>query len=126
MLLKELEEKLYKLYDKETCYPKCKNEWHKDNPYIGQCAVTSLIVNDLFKGAIYKIKVKDMSHYFNYINGEIIDLTAGQFNEKINYNQKELANRKEMLNADLEMRYKKLKDRLKDGEIWQNQQLKQN
>ena len=57
--------------------------WNKNNKCLGMCAITSLIVNDYFNGEICKIYVDDISHYFNLIEGEIIDLTSNQFNHEI-------------------------------------------
>ncbi|MFA6338460.1 MAG: hypothetical protein WCW87_00125 [Candidatus Paceibacterota bacterium] len=62
--------------------------WNKENPQWGQCAVTALVVQDLFGGKIYRLdlafaddlKVRLMrSHYFNSTENQLIDLTADQF-----------------------------------------------
>jgi hypothetical protein len=58
--------------------------WTDSNPSLGQCAVTSLVVQDYLGGEILwsKVLMKDdvsISHYFNVIKGEVIDLTRKQF-----------------------------------------------
>ncbi|MCL2017471.1 MAG: hypothetical protein FWG80_01695 [Alphaproteobacteria bacterium] len=72
----------------------CKGSWGKDTSYQsvgdaknpkGQCAITSMIVQDYFDGEIRKIKVGEESHYFNLINEAIIDFTAGQFPMPLDY-----------------------------------------
>ena len=63
--------------------------WTPENPAWGQCAVTSLVVQDYFGGDIVwavatppeeiEPGVKDYSHYFNLIGGKELDLTREQF-----------------------------------------------
>lgn len=113
MTLELLKEKLLKTYSKDTCYSKCREDWNIDNPTLGHCAIVSLLVNDYFGGDIYKTKVDNISHYFNIINNEIIDLTKDQFNKVINYTNKELKTREEVLDSKETLyRYNLLKERL--------------
>lgn len=72
-------------WSKKTCYPGVLNQWSNVNKSLGQCAISSLIVNDYFKGEIYKTKINGLNHYFNMINDIIIDFTKEQFNFKIKY-----------------------------------------
>jgi hypothetical protein len=58
--------------------------WSKENPAYGQCAVTSLVVNDYLGGEIVWASVKmpdanESSHYFNLIDGQEKDYTKAQF-----------------------------------------------
>lgn len=58
--------------------------WSKKNIANGQCAVTALVVNDYFGGEIIWAEAilpnnEKISHYFNLINEEEIDLTRSQF-----------------------------------------------
>lgn len=85
MTIELMKELLFKIYSKDTCYSKCRDIWDNTNPTLGHCAVVALLVNDYFGGEIYKIKVDGISHYFNYVDSNIIDLTAEQFNKKISY-----------------------------------------
>ena len=94
-------------WTKDTCYPGCIKDWSKDNPSLGQCAVTSLIVNDFFGGKIMRCMCNGISHYYNVVNNEIIDLTVGQFNGEIpNYEEGEERPRDYLLsNSDTRVRY---------------------
>ena len=61
--------------------------WTPDNPARGQCAVTALIINDYFGGEIIWAnavlpKGREISHYFNKIDGIEKDFTRVQFPEK--------------------------------------------
>jgi hypothetical protein len=98
----------------DTCYPKFKNIWSEKNKCLGQCAVTSLIVNDYLGGEIRKCYVGDTSHYFNFINNEIIDLTNEQFcTNNINYNNYITKSRKQILDNDnTRVRYEILNKRV--------------
>ena len=66
---------------KETAYPSCQHDYIQVNdPTYGQCAITAMIVYDMFGGTIHKIRVNGGgTHYFNKINGHYIDFTSDQF-----------------------------------------------
>ena len=42
---------------KETAYPSCQSDWVKDDPSYGQCAITAMLVYDMFGGTIHRIRV---------------------------------------------------------------------
>ncbi len=85
--LDQLKEVLNQTWDEDTCFP---NSWDESNPCKGQCEPTACVVQDLLGGDIYKI-VGDESigakgaHFFNVIDGEIVDLTAAQFDGPVAY-----------------------------------------
>ena len=81
MKINELERIIKLSWTKETCYPENQNDWNTNNPSLGQCATTALIVNDFMGGKIMRCMCNNISHYYNKINGNIIDLTSEQFNE---------------------------------------------
>lgn len=61
--------------------------WSQENPSWGQCAVTALIINDYMGGEIVWAEAtlpdgKKISHYFNLIENQEIDLTRKQFPER--------------------------------------------
>lgn len=78
--LLELFAVLEQCWSKETAYPSCQDEWRKDDPSCGQCAITATLVHDMFGGTIHKIQVDGGgTHYFNKLNGQYVDLTREQF-----------------------------------------------
>lgn len=107
--LKDLNEKLINSYSAETSFDG--KNWKKDNPTYGHCAVAALIVSDYFKNAeICKIKVDGVSHYFNVINGQVIDFTGEQFPQKLDYSNYEVSSREYLLsNENTKTRYQILK-----------------
>lgn len=115
MELDKLETILNSLYSKEICYPECRNQWNDDNKTLGHCAIVALIINDYFGGYICKIKVNNISHYFNLIDGEIVDLTSEQFKiNDISYANYVIKTREDVLmNEDTKKRYEILKLKIK-------------
>ncbi|MEE9454633.1 MAG: hypothetical protein V3V13_09670 [Paracoccaceae bacterium] len=59
--------------------------WQKGNPALGQCGVTALVAQDILGGEIIKTKYGDIWHFYNHINGEVIDFTRIQFDEPVHY-----------------------------------------
>ncbi len=106
-LLKEL---LYSSWCKDTCSPGLREEWSEENPSLGQCAITALIVNDIFGGKIMRCMASSGSHYYNMIDDKLIDLTVEQFKGEIpGYDKGEERTREYLLsNDDTKKRYKKL------------------
>lgn len=80
--LSQLQDAIENAWTRETSYTP--HFWMDSNPAVGQCAVTSLIVQDYLGGEILwsKVQTKDgesISHYFNSIEGKVVDLTRKQF-----------------------------------------------
>lgn len=101
---------LHNLYSKEMCYKDSSDLWSKDNPSIGMCAITSLLVNDYFGYSIAKIKLDGISHYFNLFHNEVIDLTSDQFDCEISYDNYFVVSRDKILeNPDTSRRYELLR-----------------
>ena len=64
----------------ETAYRSCQIEWVSNDPSYGQCAITAMLVFDMFGGSIHRIRVAGGgTHYFNKIDGQYVDLTREQF-----------------------------------------------
>lgn len=115
--LDDLYEILRKAWCKETAYPACQEEWVKTDPSYGQCAITAMIVQDIFGGTIHRIGASgEGTHYFNKINGHYIDLTVEQFdlyNIPVSYELNEEMDRSYCgRNEDTAKRYKLLLERI--------------
>lgn len=94
-------------WSKETCVPSQREEWSKDNPSLGQCAITALIINDIFGGKIMRCMSQSGSHYYNLINNNIVDFTVEQFlGVSPEYEHAEIRTREYLLsNEDTKKRY---------------------
>lgn len=82
LLQTSLRELFVKAWSADTCYPKSKDQWSLENPTLGQCAVTALVINDLFGGEI--VCNTQYHHYFNILeDGTEIDLTREQWKDAV-------------------------------------------
>lgn len=72
----------------KTCAPRMRDEWTPENKTLGQCSVTSFLIQDIFGGEVYGIlRSGGNYHCFNEVDGCVFDLTSEQFgNEKLDYN----------------------------------------
>lgn len=65
--------------------PASSRHWRPDNPALGQCDVTALVVQDWLGGEILKAPLPAGWHFYNRVDGRHIDLTAAQFTAPIQY-----------------------------------------
>ena len=63
-------------WQKETCCPE--SLWNDNNPCVGQSAPTAILLQHFFGGDICMVQYSNRSHYFNSINGHIVDLTSSE------------------------------------------------
>ena len=109
---------LKKVWSKDTCSLKFKKEWSKKNPALGQCTITSFLVQDIFGGDVYAVPIDEgLMHCFNIIDGKMIDLTSEQFKgQKLTYNTNHKQDRERHLffDPDKVQRYELLKKGLID------------
>lgn len=73
---KKIEKALENAWSQETTNPDVKNEWTEDNKAYGQCAITSLIIYDMFGGKL--IYDKENFHIWN----ELPDKSQQDFSRK--------------------------------------------
>jgi hypothetical protein len=73
-------------WSEATCDPVDRAEWSSEAPARGQCAVTALVVQDLFGGELLLAEVRNADgsrqglHYWNRLAGGVeVDLTREQF-----------------------------------------------
>lgn len=91
--------------------------WSVANPAWGQCAVTALVVQDLYGGDLLRCKVRGISHYLNrLVSGDEVDLTRDQFGtEQSPATLPELRTREFVLSfPDTAQRYSLLKARVEE------------
>lgn len=86
----------YDLYDAlmsvwcaDTCAPRLREKWSKENPTLGQCSITAFLVQDIFGGKVRGIlRPGGNYHCYNEVNGVTFDLTSEQFGgEKLDYTE---------------------------------------
>lgn len=123
----ELHQKLDKLFtacliawDELTTLPVCREDASFDlavDPSYGQCAVTAMLVRELVGGDVYRIRTESgMTHYFNLIEGTLVDFTIDQFrlyNLHVSYKNAEfMPENFEKLNQNTQYRYQRLKNKV--------------
>lgn len=106
--IKQLIEVLYESWSIESS-----SKWTKENPAAGQCGVTALVMNDLLGGDIVKTKLSEGWHYYNMIEGKIVDFSQPQFKEIPEYEHRP-SNRQEAFTDTNKMQYEALKSRIHD------------
>ena len=85
--LGDLYEALSDIWCKETCAERMRDKWSEENKTLGQCSITSFLVQDIFGGKVYGIPLEDGNfHCYNEVDGLSFDLTSEQFKgKKLNY-----------------------------------------
>ena len=75
--LHQIQEAVERAWSTDTAY----GDWTPDVPSLNQCAVTALIVQDLFGGQLLRCEMSDGdSHYWNRLpSGVQLDLSTPQF-----------------------------------------------
>ncbi len=78
---------LSELWCAETCAPRMRANWTKENPTFGQCSITAFLAQDIFGGRVYGILREGGNyHCFNVTEDCVFDLTSEQFgDEKLDY-----------------------------------------
>ena len=86
---------LVPLFSAETCAPRMRQDWTKNNPTLGHCSITAFLVKEIFGGEVYGVPLGDGNyHCFNVVDGVLFDLTSEQFGDRrldytLNYPQSE-------------------------------------
>jgi hypothetical protein len=99
----------------ETCAPRLRGDWSRENPTLGQCSITAFLVRDLFGGLVRGVPLPDGGvHCFNEIDDDQFDLTSEQFGEEeLDYDDRpEQSREKHFADLDKLARYELLKKRL--------------
>ncbi len=113
---KDLYDILCHVWCAQTCAPRMRNEWSQENMTLGQCSITSFLVQDIFGGDVYGIPLEEGGfHCFNVVDGHVFDLTSEQFKEKLDYSNCILQSREDhFLKEEKYQRYLLLKERMKE------------
>ncbi len=113
---KDLYDALSHIWCEYSCAPRMRKDWSKENMTLGQCSITSFLVQDIFGGEVYGVPLKEGGyHCYNVVNGIRFDLTSEQFgDEKLVYDDKHPQSREEHFSSEEKyLRYKYLCDELK-------------
>ena len=77
---RQLYDALSKLWCADTCAPRMRKDWTKENPTLGQCSITAFLAQDIFGGKVYGVlRPGGNYHCYNVIGDWRFDLTSEQF-----------------------------------------------
>ena len=52
---RQLYDALSKLWCADTCAPRMRKDWTRENPTLGQCSITAFLAQDIFGGKVYGV-----------------------------------------------------------------------
>ena len=121
--IRQLFEDFLHVWAADTCAPRMREQWTKENPTLGHCSITSFIVQDLLGGKVYGIPLEEGGvHCYNEVNGMVFDLASEQFGDIIlNYEgNPEQFRESHFSDPDKRDRYELLKMRLENYRSYKN------
>ena len=100
----------------DTCAPRMRSEWTKENMTLGQCSITAFLAQDIFGGDVYGIlRSGNNYHCYNVIGDCVFDLTSEQFGDEVlSYESNPIQSREvHFAKEEKRLRYEYLKDELR-------------
>ena len=68
---------LSRVWCRETCAARMRDEWSEDNKTWGQCTISAFLLQDIYGGRVYGVPLPDGNyHCFNAVGGRVFDLTS--------------------------------------------------
>ena len=86
-------------------------QWTSDNPAVGQCNVTAVVVQERVGGDIVKTATPHGDHFYNMIDGQRYDFTDSQFTAPIAYDDRP-SNRTEAMQQVTDAEYQAMQEAL--------------
>ena len=81
--VRDMYDLMTKVWCEYSCAPRYRGEWSKDNMTLGQCSITSFLVQDIFGGKVYGVPLDEGGyHCYNVVEGQVFDITSEQFGDK--------------------------------------------
>lgn len=80
----DLYDALSEIWCADTCAPRMRDDWSKENITLGQCSITAFLAQDIFGGEVYGIlRPGGNYHCYNVVGNTKWDLTSEQFGDEI-------------------------------------------
>ena len=81
---RELYDALSAIWCADTCAPRMRQNWSKENKTLGQCSITAFLAQDIFGGKVYGILREGGNfHCYNVVGDCVFDLTSEQFGDEV-------------------------------------------
>lgn len=113
---RDLYDALSQIWCAETCAPRMRGGWSRENKTLGQCSITAFLAQDIFGGKVYGIRRPDGNyHCYNVVGDCVFDLTSEQFGEEeLSYEENPIQSREvHFAKEEKRCRYEYLKEALK-------------
>ncbi len=115
--------RLYSAWCRETCAPRMQDRWSEENRTLGECSVTSFLVQDILGGDVYGTHLPSGDlHCFNKIDGKFYDFTSAQVDNmgfECDYRSGKLQDRNvHFSKTEKKERYEMLKRRVREQEAY--------
>lgn len=107
---------LSEIWCADTCAPRMRDGWTKENMTLGQCSITAFLAQDIFGGDVYGIlRSGGNYHCYNVVEDCVFDLTSEQFGDEVLSYEDNMMQLREVHFAKEEkrLRYEYLKEELK-------------
>lgn len=114
---RELYDALSEIWCADTCAPRMRDRWSKDNKTLGQCSITAFLAQDIFGGRVYGVlRPGGNYHCYNVIGDCVFDLTSEQFGDEILVyeNNPEQFREVHFAKEEKRLRYEYLREKLKE------------
>lgn len=80
----DLYDALSDIWCEDTCAPRMREKWSKDNKTLGQCSITAFLAQDIFGGKVYGVLREGGNyHCYNVVGDHVFDLTSEQFGDEV-------------------------------------------
>ena len=105
---------LSRIWCEETCAPRLRDRWSKNDRTVGQCTITAFLMQDIYGGKVLGVPLPDGNHHcFNVVGDRVFDLTSEQFDERFDYRDRPEQTREEHFKKEEKrLRYEALKEKL--------------
>lgn len=81
---RELYDALSAVWCADTCAPRMRQNWSRENKTLGQCSITAFLAQDIFGGKVYGILREGGNfHCYNVVGDCVFDLTSEQFGDEV-------------------------------------------
>jgi len=81
---RELYDALSAIWCADTCAPRMRQNWSKENKTMGQCSITAFLAQDIFGGKVYGVPREGGNfHCYNVVGDCVFDLTSEQFGDEV-------------------------------------------
>lgn len=75
---------LSEIWCADTCAPRMRDNWTKENRTLGQCSITAFLAQDIFGGEVHGVlRSGGNYHCYNVVGDRVFDLTSEQFGDEV-------------------------------------------